>query len=250
MKGCDMTSDGQLRPRDIEEWYRERYKERRAGRDNLLQNPEILFQSLAFDAGIIAAVRSTQVDPSSATILDIGCGSGGSLFNFLRLGFQPSRLYGIDILKGRLSVARARLPQIGFVRSNATNLGFSDNSFDIVLAASVFVTITHDGPAAKIAGEMLRVARLQGHLLLVDWRYSLPWDSRHRCLSRERIEKLFHVGSQSEVCRIFSGALIPPVGRFLSKHAPFAYFAVSFLFPLLVGQKVTVLKKMQQTGAT
>jgi hypothetical protein len=42
---------------------------------------------------------------------------------------------------------------------------------------------------------------------------------------------------------VIRGALIPPVGRFLSKYCHALYFPVAALLPPLVGQVVTVLQK-------
>jgi hypothetical protein len=40
------------------------------------------------------------------------------------------------------------------------------------------------------------------------------------------------------------GALVPPVGRFLSSRLPGLYFAVQALMPPLVGQTTTILERL------
>jgi hypothetical protein len=50
--------------------------------------------------------------------------------------------------------------------------------------------------------------------------------------------------------RILAGgySLVPPVGRFLSKHASWLYFPVARFFPFLVGQVVYVIRKYTEKG--
>jgi len=91
--------------------------------------------------------------------------------------------------------------------------------------------------------EMLRVAKTNGFIMLVDWKYGKPGNANYKALSQKRIAKLFHVGTRSEVRGVYKGAVVPPLGRFLSHRAPFAYFLTQTLFPFLVGQVTTVLVK-------
>ena len=107
----------------------------------------------------------------------------------------------------------------------------------------MFVQITDDTLAENIANEMLRVTKAGRYILLADWRYSMPNDRNHKALSRKRVSRLFHVGPRTNICGIYKGMLIPPVGRLLSKRIPFMYFPVCSLFPFLVGQVATVLQK-------
>jgi len=51
------------------------------------------------------------------------------------------------------------------------------------------------------------------------------------------------VGSTTSVaCRRY-GALLPPLGRALSRYVPSLYFPVCRVFPFLVGQVTVVLRK-------
>lgn len=59
------------------EWYDQYYKRHGSDRNSLLRNPEVLFQTLAYDASVIRALRSIKVDPSHSRVLDVGCGEGG-----------------------------------------------------------------------------------------------------------------------------------------------------------------------------
>src|SRR5262249_26994180 len=49
-------------------------------------------------------------DARSLTALDIGCGAGGTLLQYLEFGFQPERLTGVELTSHRATEARHRLP--------------------------------------------------------------------------------------------------------------------------------------------
>jgi SAM-dependent methyltransferase len=226
-----------------EQYYSEYHAKKGADRNDLLRNPEVLFQVLAADASLISGLRFTGVDPSSAKVLDIGCGDGTSLLPYLRLGFEPSNLHGVDIRREQIRLAQERLPGLRIQCSDATRLDFPDGTFDIVQESMMFLQMTHSDLSQRVAGEMLRVTRCGGYLLLSDWRYGKMGSSEFKALDRKRIERLFYAGSETTVRRVFRGSLVPPVGRFLSKNLPSAYFIVRGIFPFLTGQVVTVLQR-------
>src|SRR5216683_1214156 len=226
-----------------EQCYREYNARKGVGRNSLLQNPEVLFQSLAKDAAMVRAMRWIKPNPDSARVLDVGCGEGDSLWVVLRLGFEPANLFGVDIQEEKIIQAKATNPLVNFECADATSLGFDDETFDIAMESMMFLQLTDDEIARRIASEMIRVTKPGGVLLISDWRYSKPGSKEFKGVSRKRIKELYQVGKQTRVRRTFRGALIPPVGRFLSKHVPSAYFAVQKLMPFLTGQVVTVLEK-------
>jgi ubiquinone/menaquinone biosynthesis C-methylase UbiE len=226
-----------------EQCYREYNARKGAGRNSLLHNPEVLFQTLARDAALVRAMRWIKPDADSARVLDVGCGEGDSLWLLLRLGFEPLNLSGVDIQEEKIIQAKATNPLVNFECADATSLGFRDETFDMAMESMMFLQLTDDDVARRIASEMIRVTKPGGMLLVSDWRYSKPGSKEFKGVSRNRIAELYQVGKQTRVRRTFRGALIPPVGRFLSKHLPSAYFAVHKLMPFLTGQVVTVLEK-------
>ena len=62
-------------------------------------------------------------------------------------------------------------------------------------------------------------------------------------MTPRRIAALFDVGGETSVVARERGALIPPLGRFLSSRLPSLYFVVQGLLPFTVGQVTTVLQK-------
>lgn len=227
----------------VEEYYKGYDARKGAARNDLLRNPEVLFQVLAADASRVSALRFIRPDPSRARVLDVGCGDGTSLMLFLRLGFDPGNLYGVDIRTEQIHLAQAKLPSLHLECSDASRLGFPDDTFDIVYESMMFLQLTDADLSRRIAREMVRVAKPGAYLVLSDWRYGKPGRSEFKALNKERIAKLFGLNDQTTLCRVFRGSLIPPVGRYLSKYFPWSYFLVRALMPAAAGQVTTVLRK-------
>ena len=238
-----MTASVNARQAATRECYREYYATKSADRNSLLLNPEVLFQYLAQDAAMIRALRSIRANPQSARVLDVGCGDGASLWLLLRLGFLPSNLFGVDILEDRILSAKAKNPLVTFECMDATRLAFDDDSFDITIESTMFLQLTDNEVARRIASEMIRVTRPGGTLLVCDWRYARPGE--FKAVSQSRIAYLYQVGTRTAVCQKFRGPLVPPVGRFLSRYLSSAYFVVHWFLPFLAGHMITVLKKLQ-----
>ena len=196
---------------------------------------------------MIRALRWIDPDPHSARVLDVGCGDGDSLWVFLQLGFEPANLFGVDIQEDRIRKAKATNPVVMFECADATSLRFRDGIFDIVMESALFLQLTDDALAKRIAAEMIRVTKPGGILFVSDWRYSKPGSREFKGVSPCRIADLYQVGVRTEVCRIFGGPLVPPVGRFLSRYLSPLYFLVHALFPFLIGHTITVLQKVKDS---
>jgi SAM-dependent methyltransferase len=225
------------------DWYERYYREKGADRNDLLANPGVLFQGFAADRAFIAAVRGCGLDRTSAKVLDVGCGGGTGLALLLRLGFPPQNLSGVDIQEPRIAAARKLVPGTSLSCQDAAGMTFPDGAFDLVFESTMFYQISDEALAARIAREMVRVTRRGGFLILSDWRYAKPRSTTYRAVTAGRIARLFGVPDTARVRRRVRGALVPPLGRFLSHRAPALYFAVHALAPFLVGQITTVLQK-------
>ena len=226
-----------------ERLYDRYYEKHGVDRNDLLRNPEVTFQTFAFDRANIRALQRMDVERESAKVLDVGCGTGASLVQFIRLGFNPANLAGVDPSAERIAQAKSSYPTVEFRQESGEATTFADSTFDIAFESTLFMMLTADDVARRVAGEMLRVTRPGGYIMLADWRYAKRGRADHRAMSRGRIESLFEVGSTTEVIARERGALVPPVGRFLSRRAPALYFVVQAIAPFTVGQVTTVLRK-------
>jgi len=223
--------------------YSKYYVNHDARRNDLLANPEVAFQTFAFDRANIRALQHMDLDRESAKILDVGCGNGIGLIQLLRLGFNPQQMSGIDIDEKRIAEARERLPLADFKCTSAESMPYDDGTFDIVMESTMFVLMPSEETAQRIAKEMVRVTRRGGYLMLIDWRYSKPGSDVYKAMNKKRIAELFGVGTATQFVARERGALVPPVGRALSRYAPSLYFLVQSLLPPVVGQFTTALKK-------
>jgi SAM-dependent methyltransferase len=96
--------------------------------------------------------------------LDVGCGTGRWLRRYEDLGFRAT---GLDATPGMLRTARERGTRAALTAGTAHQLPFASESFDAVSD----VTVVQHIPAAlqtKALGEMLRVLRPGGRLILVE----------------------------------------------------------------------------------
>lgn len=229
------------------EWYQRYYGKAGQNRNDLRLNAEVLFQTLAYEVSFVRAMRDIRHDPKEARVLDVGCGGGGGIYQLLRVGYDPSNMTGIDIQEDRLADAQRLYPQSQFIHADATRMSFENDSFDLVFESTMFATLPNDRERIAIAAEMVRVCKFGGCLLLMDWRTPKPGDPNYKALTGRELRNLFFVGTSTRLLGIYKGALVPPLGRFLSKHTPSLYFLVAAIFPCLVGQVAYVLTK-DQTG--
>jgi SAM-dependent methyltransferase len=160
----------------------------------------------------------------SKHILEIGCGHGRWLREFLKWGASPENLAGIDLLPERIEQARRLSPSgFAFAIGNAAQLSYPDVSFDIVFQATVFTSILNDGVKKKVAEEMLRVLKPDGLLLWYDFRVNNPRNPDVRGIDSTEINRLF------PDCRITLEriTLAPPLLRFLAPYTWLGSYVLS-----------------------
>ena len=228
--------------RETSEWYRRYYESKGDDRSDPLRNPGVLFQNLAFQKSVVESLRAISIQ-KDWRILDVGCGGGFSLLQLATFGLDPAQLHGIDLLPDRIALGKRRFPSLQLSVGDAQALDIEDSTFDFVTESTMFIQLTDDALASRIASEMVRVTRSGGFLMLTDWRYSFG-RAGYRALSRRRVRELFQVGTQTRLIHRTQGALLPPIGRFLSRYAPSIYFLIARVFPPLVGQVTYLLEKL------
>jgi ubiquinone/menaquinone biosynthesis C-methylase UbiE len=237
------TTEKQTREKQTEAWYEHYYTTKGDDRNDPLRNPGALFQIMAFEKSMVEALQRVDGDKHSWNILDVGCGAGFSLLRLLTYGIEPERLYGIEIAEHLIARGRRRFPSLKLAHGDATEMPYASGSFDFAMESTMFIQLTDEMICEKIASEMIRVVKPHGYIMLTDWRYSFGRPG-YQALSPDRIARLFGVGVQTSVVCQTRGALIPPLGRFLSRYFSSLYFPVCRLVPVLVGQMTVVLQKM------
>jgi SAM-dependent methyltransferase len=156
-------------------------------------------------------------------ILEIGCGSGYWLREFIKWGAQPENIAGVDLLSHRVAEAKKRCPEAVQVQcGSAAELAFPNNTFDVVLQFTVFTSVLDSGMKQQIASEMLRVVKSDGLILWYDYSVNNPWNSNVRGVKKQEISQLFP-GCRIQLQRV---TLAPPLLRLL---APYSWLACYLL---------------------
>ncbi len=173
------------------------------------------------------------------TTLEVGCGTGHWLREFVKWGARPENVTGIDLLADRVSRARQLCPLgVRIHRASAAQLPFSSESFDIVLQSTVFTSILDEELRQRVAGEMMRVVKPDGLIVWYDYHVNNPWNPDVRGVKRREIYELFP-SCQIDLERI---TLLPPLARAL---APYSYLMCYLFekFPPLCTHYLGVIRK-------
>ena len=164
------------------------------------------------ERALIDVLRQLEVkDLSDKRMLDVGCGSGGSLREFIKYGAKPENLYGIDLLWERIEKARQLSPSIDFRCGDASNLPYEGDFFDMVTQFTVFTSVLDSGMKEKIASEMLRVLKADGTIIWYDYYINNPWNPDVKGVKKKEIQKLF----PNCVLSLKRVTLAPPIVRTL-----------------------------------
>ena len=138
--------------------------------------PAYQFMMQERERRILAMLAAQGMLPlTDRSILEIGCGTGAWLRDFVKWGATPANLVGMDLLEERIEQARRLCPPgVRVSTGSATELDHPDASFDIVLQATVFTSILDATIRAAVAREMLRVLRPGGMILWYDFHVNNP----------------------------------------------------------------------------
>lgn len=106
--------------------------------------------------------------PPTAAVLDVACGTGE--LERLLLNDNPAQvIVGVDLSEQMLSQARQKLSgyrNVSFHQATASQLPFSDQSFEVVVSANAFHYFPQPGMALQ---EMKRVLKPGGTVVILDW---------------------------------------------------------------------------------
>jgi SAM-dependent methyltransferase len=174
-------------------------------------------------------------------VLEIGCGMGRVLEQLISLGANPRLIAGIDILEEGIESARRRLPEADLRVADARSLPYPNESFDLLLAFTVFSSILELEIARQVACEMCRVLKPGGVVVHYDFQYNNPWNPNVRGVKRAEVEGYF-VGFRGGWKRL---TLFPPLARRLGVLTPLLYPVLTAM-PLLRTHLMGVLVKPGQ----
>ena len=101
-------------------------------------------------------------------ILDIGCGNGDDLLALREQGF--TELFGIDVNRELVKSTKKLLGKnINLSVQDATNLKFSNESFDYAIAKALLTVLVSDSSIKKCFKEAYRILKFGGTLQIEDF---------------------------------------------------------------------------------
>lgn len=163
--------------------YRSRWTGQNSGNQAILDERNIT------EIELLAGHR--RLPTSETKMLDFGCGSGAGLEWLCRLGGKRANAYGVDIRAEAVAAAQARYDEMNFLCAGGAALPFSDCFFDLIQAHVVLSSILEEGMRVRVCGELDRILRPGGAILLYDIRVNNPYNSNVRALRRREIRNLF-----------------------------------------------------------
>lgn len=190
-----------------------------AGRDTYtLFNPANLFIVQQRQRAVLTLLHREGFYPlARRRILEVGCGAGGVLREFLSFGADPQHLHGVDLLNWRVTTAKALSPHLPLACADGQDLPYPDGCFDMILQYTVFTSILDDNVKRNIAREMRRVLKPKGLILWYDY-WLNPTNPHARGIRPAEVRALFP-SSRFSFNRI---TLAPPITRWL---APLSWLA-------------------------
>lgn len=143
-------------------------------------------------------------------ILEVGCGTGANLIEFIQLGAEPNRLTGIELIEERAREAKAVLaPGVRVLVGDAASLNLPESSFDVVCQFTVFSSILDDELQTSVAQTMWHLVRPGGGVLWYDFTFDNPSNRDVRGVPLRRVRELFPEG----VVESRRVTLAPPLSR-------------------------------------
>jgi len=109
-------------------------------------------------------------------VLDAGCGPGR--FTYILSSFKPKKIYGVDLLKDNIQIAKRvfKNKDVKYYQGNVLKLPHKNNTFDFVYSSGV---VHHTQNMKKGIDELFRVCKDGGYIYLYAYgRGGLYWAAR------------------------------------------------------------------------
>jgi len=190
-------------------------------------NPSNLFAIQGRQRAVLRALQRQEFAAlSSFYILEMGCGGGGVLTEYLGFGASPENIHGVDLLFDRLLHAHHNLPGSCFANADGQSLPYASQTFDLVLQYTAISSILDPEIRRNICADMLRVLKPGGMIISYDF-WLNPTNSQTKGLGLAELRASFP-DCQIDSKRI---TLAPPLARRL---VPISWLLSAFLEKLII----------------
>jgi ubiquinone/menaquinone biosynthesis C-methylase UbiE len=155
-------------------------------------------------------------DLSERSILEVGCGSGFWMRQFIHWGAKPENMVGVDLRPECITKGRHLCPAgVKLECLNAAQLPYPERSFDLVMQSTAFSSILDRDTREQVGAEMLRVLKCGGAILWYDFFVNNPTNRDVRGVRKGEIERLF------PGCNVFTErvTLAPPLACRLARFS-------------------------------
>ena len=153
-------------------------------------------------------------------MLEVGCGTGGNLLEFLRMGCAPEHMAGIELLPERYAQAHHVLPPaVRLYEGDALLADVPPASQDVVLVSTVFSSVLDPAFQQGLADALWRWVRPGGAVLWYDFTYNNPNNPDVRGVPLQRVKELFPQATIT-TRRV---TLAPPLARRVAPIHPALY---------------------------
>jgi SAM-dependent methyltransferase len=198
---------------------RDAYARREGQRRDERYSPEKPANAYLFsrrERDLVALLRDHGALPlAERDIIDAGCGNGALLRDLVRLGADPGRCAGIDLLEDRVEAAHSVDPRMHIACGDASSLPYSGALFDVALQFTLLSSVLDPRMRRAIASETMRVLRPGGMLI---W-YDFLWNPGNRDVRGIRLGELraLYPGCAIDARRV---TLAPPITRVCARISP------------------------------
>jgi ubiquinone/menaquinone biosynthesis C-methylase UbiE len=223
--------------------YRRRQREIPAGLYAPYSPAEIFMQTGRKRWAAAMLHRAGVFPDADSQCLEVGFGSLGWLGDLISWRVRETSLHGIELDRERAEQAMEILPEADLRIGDAATLAWANDSFQLVIASTLFTSILNTEVRHLVADEITRVLSPGGALIWYDFAVNNPRNSNVRKVDRKELGELFPLLRGN----IKSLALAPFLSRLLAPKAwPLA--ALLDAVPLLHTHLMAVLVKDQAPG--
>ena len=215
MPRTEDSSAGSERQRIVDEYAR-RAREIPADRYSWGEPANQFLQAQLWRDCIDALRRRGAYPLNGRKVLDVGCGMGTWLMEFVQWGADPAELAGIDLVEDRVALAKRNLPRADIRLDDASAMPWPDGYFDMATQFTVFSSVLDPGMRQRIAAEMVRVVKPGGLILWFDCAFDNPRNPNITGIKLDELRRLFG-GCGIDARR---SRLAPPIARLV---APFSW---------------------------